>query len=518
MITPEQLKEFEEYKKRTGFTGANTTRELSGFDLIDKMIAEKEYANLKEAGLPSGKATTGDVVKSFGNTAVNVGKNLVEGYNQAGRNIGLETKALMESKNKNVGDISKNVGQFALRMAGHFMPAIWTPFTAVVEEAIPEHLKETIGKGVNEIANSNNPVSEKIKGTVDYLKSNYDKLDPDTQKNLEAVFNIATSLIGEKPTVAAGKALATEAKATAQATKLGAEKLATITKEGAGAVSENLAKRSAGKDIDRVWDIVKPKLTPTQQENLAKSIRTLDPESMKIVEKGVGPFKKMTLAPGKLEKEMIDVAHPYLVKVKNKLTGLANMKQGIIDKADNLASKLNESEAIWNQNELKGALNKMELPHMLTGDLNNSFNKTMAVILENAPKTNKKLGGLLDLRKKFDQVVSKEYPKIYTDEKLRPIKQAVSKTRSSINDLILSKIPKNDPNFVNFKKSLKEQHLLYQAVGNVSKKIGKMNENAIKNWVRKNPTKAALLFGAAGGLVTGGDKAVNAAAGLASGQ
>jgi len=152
--------------------------------------------------------TFGQVAGGFGQTALDIGKGTWEGYKESARGILGNIQELKEEAPKKEGiEQAKGIGEFALRSASDVLTGVWAPITATIETAIPEELKETIGKGIKAIEESDNPIAEKLTDTVGYIKENWEDLDYDTQKNLEAVLNIGLSLIGEKPFVKAGQAI-----------------------------------------------------------------------------------------------------------------------------------------------------------------------------------------------------------------------------------------------------------------------------------------------------------------------
>lgn len=256
-------------------------------------------------------------------------------------------------------------------------------------------------------------------------------------------------------------------------------------------LAKNLVPKSAEeKATQATWDMIKPELSKTELAQATKD--------GKIVSDGIlGTVKHI---PKGDEIKMIEIAKPYVSKVKNEFEAVANMRQGIIDEATNLRKGLDQSKSIWSQNNLKGAISSIEKPHMLSGDLEKAFDKTIKVVLDKASTAKKSLSGLLDVRQEFDKVVAKQYPNLYNgSESMNAIKTAIRDTRGAINDLIEKKLPQGmTVDGIPFKESLKKQSLLYDAIENVSSKAPKEGTNKITALVKKYPkTAAALKYSAA---------------------
>ncbi len=200
---------------------------------------------------------------------------------------------------------------------------------------------------------------------------------------------------------------------------------------------------------------------------------------------------------------MVKASAPLLDGVKSASEAVPKLQQGITDEATKLRAGLDQSNAIWNKNELKGAISAIEKPHLLSGDLEKSFDKTMKVVFDQAGNANKKLSGLLDVRQNLDKIVAQQYPNLYNSDTMTAMKQAITQTRSAINDLIEKKLPQGTTaDGTPFKESLKKQSLLYDAVDNAAlnaakgEKVGTNVVTRAEQAVKKHPIVSTAAAGA----------------------
>lgn len=220
----------------------------------------------------------------------------------------------------------------------------------------------------------------------------------------------------------------------------------------------------------KIWNLIQPKLTSLEQSEAVKSGQIFKTLTGKI---------KQTPDP-----EMINATRSYL-KTTEPIKATGQLQVGIAKEANMLRGGLRQSKAIWNKNELIGAINKIEKPHLLSGDVEKAFTKTLQATLKESEKSSKTLEGLLDVRQKFDRIVAKQYPKLYESDTLSPIKIAVKETRRAINKLIEAKLP-DTAQKAEFINSLRKQSLLYDAIDNVATKVPKVGSTALSRWAKSH--------------------------------
>ncbi len=335
----------------------------------------------------------------------------------------------------------------------------------------PARLATSLGEGVTQTFKTGGRTSASGK-TYDLpglapFKSFQSEADQKAQEGMNPIKNIATT--GGK-TVLAG--LETVGLASG------------VAKAGKVASAVNNSRNNA-----KIWNLVQPKLTATSQAQAVKS----------------GQIAKTGLM-GKviqiLDDEIVGVARQYL-KTTDPLKAVGQMQEGIATEANAIKEGLRQSQAIWNRNELTGALKKIEKPHLLSGDTEKAFVKTLNAALKEAESSPKTLDGLLDVRQKFDRIVKQQYPNLYESDTLTPIKSAVMETRRTINNMIEAKLPESAQKEF-FRQSLRKQSLLYEAIDNAATKAPKLGTSSFTKTGKY--AKSLGKVGAAGLGIGGGFK------------
>lgn len=154
------------------------------------------------------------------------------------------------------------------------------------------------------------------------------------------------------------------------------------------------------------------------------------------------------------------------------------MKNAQIESAQKIRAGLEDSQAIWNKNDLKGAMNDVEKPITVKSDptLNRVANGFKKAALNLASTADKNLPGLLDVRQGIDSLIDKEFPSnIYSKD--TPIGQYVRNFRQALNEEIASRLPDGTlPDGSTFKGELRRQSLLYDAIDNAAANGPKVGE------------------------------------------
>lgn len=198
-----------------------------------------------------------------------------------------------------------------------------------------------------------------------------------------------------------------------------------------------------------------------------------------------------------------------IVSLKNNAFENINKLQTAINNSSvKIRAGLENSEAIWNKNELKGVLNKVEKPITVKSDktLSNQAANFQKALLKLSEQSDKKTVGLLDLRQDFDALVRREFPNLY-DREMTPTRQYIQNLREALNSYTAKKIPSGKlPDGTLFRDELRKQHYLIKAIDNIAEKSPKEGSTAFKRFVKNNPNKLkALKYGATllGGGVIG---------------
>ncbi len=220
-----------------------------------------------------------------------------------------------------------------------------------------------------------------------------------------------------------------------------------------------------------------------------------------------GLLRKTTIAP---DKRLLDVADATKGIVKKGASGAENInavKTALNHEAESLKAQIKTVDHPYSFKELNAKLSNIEEPISLKGT---PFEKQIGAVKQAAMDIAKKKGGnissLLDSRKEFDALVSKEYPNLY-DKENAPMRNAITGIRNAMNDFIEKNLPEGNQ----YRDSLKKQSLYYDAIDNIAGKstgeVGTSKIGRALKVVKDHPVGS--LIGA--GVV---DKAIKATTGL----
>lgn len=362
---------------------------------------------------------------------------------------------------KDPNRVAGAVAETGLRVAGKVAGAAFAP--------IAEGFTSLFG-----IKNFVGGAAGKVIGAAGQKYSDWASKHPEAAKDLGAAFDIGSLLVGGEGESAA-KSVATEAK----------QGIAGALKGG---------EESAIRDV---YDVVKPKLS-SAEESAAKA------EGRATTE---GIMKKTVIQPTKQELEMAKYAKEAGVKSGNTFDkNIAIMKQSQKASADLVRQGLKDSKAIWNENEFKGVLNKIEEPITVKSDatLANQATHLKNAVDQLVDTATKKPEGILDVRQKFDRLIQDQFgSRIFSKDD--PFGKLVRSYRKAMNDFAESKIPDGAlPGGKTFKGELRRQSLLYDAIDNVSEtapKVGESARPALKKagqFIKKHKTAIEIGAGAVG--------------------
>ena len=269
----------------------------------------------------------------------------------------------------------------------------------------------------------------------------------------------------------------------------------------AGKAATRLEKGLQEQTLKEALDVVKPVLTPKEKTAALVSERG-------VVSKRILPrqFESTTLAPTAKETEMAKVVVNVVNKSKHPVDNIGALGVESRTIGQKIRAGLEESEAIWNKNELKARISKVERPISVKSDttLNRQADNFNKAIFKLADEADKKAVGILDVRQKFDDLVKKEFPNLY-DKEMTPTRLYVSRVRQSLNEFAESRIPEGRlPDGTKVTEELRRQHLMLDAKENIAEKaISVVDVPATKramNALRKN----VLVYAATGGILTFG--------------
>lgn len=160
--------------------------------------------------------------------------------------------------------------------------------------------------------------------------------------------------------------------------------------------------------------------------------------------------------------------------------------------ADELKQRIAQDgrDIIFPYKELAAKMSAVEKPIAIKSDkvLANQFELAKQSALKIVKNSGGKISNLLDARKEFDQLVSKQFPTLY-DRANAPMRSAITGIRNAMNDFIEDKMPD-----VGYKESLKAQSQLLRAVDNLSEKAAEeVGTTGLNRLADKHPLITGVL-------------------------
>jgi len=266
-------------------------------------------------------------------------------------------------------------------------------------------------------------------------------------------------------------------------TKAGRETTEAIVKPAVKAVKETAAVtgealETTGKKlltgvekqiVREAEDIISPKLTG-KTKDLALS-------QGRISDKGVYTLSKF-------EKEIADVASPFVKKGNTPQKNINNIVSEIKKESESLAKTLKANDAIFNTNQLKANIKEglKGVDDILIDEKRLAKAKDEIVeLLINEVET-KKLSSLWEARKNFDNIIDS---KLNAFAGVSTIKKDISlAVRQSVNDFIVSKSPQLAKDGKHpFSDAMSKMHRLYSAEKNIASKVlpSQLNQTVLSN-------------------------------------
>lgn len=344
----------------------------------------------------------------------------------------------------------------------------------------PDVIERPIIEAVKSVAETK-PVQD-VMGRYQEWKS----LHPENAKDLESFVNIVSLL----PIGAGGKVA-----------KVGAEEVLSTTGKLAGRGASVIEKSLVQESLDEILSIIKPTLTIKEKTKALVADRGL--VTNKVLPR---KFENITLKPTPKEIEMANVVKDVVSKKNNPIDNISALKETSKELGQKIRTGLEQSDAIWNKNELKSELKKIEKPITVKSDatVNKMADNFTKAILQLADDANKKPIGILDIRQQFDELISVEFPNLY-DKDMTPMRQFISKMRVTLNKFAESKLPEGQlADGTLMTQELRKQHLMLDASENIAEKTASAVDSSIikraMSALRQNP----LVSGVTGGILTYG--------------
>ena len=465
-----------------GFISAAQAQGQSSDQIFNYLSSKGYVSNGKITDTPTPAAPAPEpsyaskVATNLGNTFNQGGQNVMSDINNM--NSTVETGTTGQKIGGAVLDVAKTAGHLAGDVAG--------TAGGIIGSFITPLLPDSVKSGIGDVAKY---VSDKV--------NSIPGMTPDIAKGLGDVFNTLTLKGGEMGEPAIKGAVTNVASKGLETAGAGAEKVinaGSAIGEKIGLAPKSIeatgasASASALKDAT---DIVSPKMTAKDTADALAQGRG----------QGGGLFSKTKIAPDPMTIKTAEAVQGIVKKGVPASKNIANLRQSLTTEAENLKSQIQSVDHPYSFKELNAKLNGVETPISIKGT---AFEKQIGAVKQAAMTIAKKEGGtvssLLDARKGFDALVSKEYPNLY-DSASAPMKNAITSIRNAMNDFIEQNLPDN----MSFKDSLTKQSMYYRAIDNIAEKaVGDTKKTGIGKMLEKHPIlKEGLKYGTAG-LIGGG--------------
>lgn len=342
-------------------------------------------------------------------------------------------------------------GQSTIRRATSAVSEASSLPLKVASEALPDSVRSGISKVGSAAGGVINWLGDKI-GDSKALQ-NWTLAHPEAAKNLEEIAGTAANMGN-----IAGNILATEGIKTGVPKAVNA--VSDATTSIAGKIGETAGKLNPigekAASLSDATDIVSPKMTAKETAQALAEGRG----------SGGGLLSKTKIAPDAMTNKIAEATQGIVKKGVPASKNIANLRQALSSEAENLKSQIKDVNHPYSFKELNAKLKGVESPISIKGT---AFEKQIGAVKQAAMDIAKKSGGkisnLLDARKGFDALVSKEYPNLY-DSTSAPMKNAITSIRNAMNDFIDENLPDN----TSFKNSLNKQSMYYRAIDNIAEK------------------------------------------------
>lgn len=410
--------------------------------------------------------------------------------------------------------IAGRLAESGLRQVGNVAGQVGDFFGSFIQPAI-EKLGNDIGgsKAVQDFANgkAGNAITDNVSKASQAYQS-WSQQHPDAAKNLEAAFNTAGLVVGEKPAEQAVQATTDATKQAAGAIGDAAggvvEKVGNVMKTRAS----NADTAALADNLNKIQDTISPKLTAKETKLAMDQGRLIEGQDPTLLKNGtpdtVLPSDRVVKASQTINRNI-----PNAAKMKP-----SELYAALDGKISDTATKLQpEMQAIpltpatkakltsdWTALKTKQLAdpyisNNVNLPKLQANFENNFLNKTGVRNMNDYWETAKAYDASVPANVKSATSMSSEG---LQDQKSVWL-QNRAVLRNAINDAAngLGKTSK---------QAFSDMHDMYDAQTNLlsKAKVGTGESSKIVQWIKDNPVKAKVIGGAAGTVGLGGAAAV----------
>lgn len=222
-----------------------------------------------------------------------------------------------------------------------------------------------------------------------------------------------------------------------------------------------------------LWDNISPKYTTKE----------IQQKSAQGLEKQAGLLKETTYLPDKQEVELINTAKDIGLW-KNRVKNISIVRNEIENEAKILEKAVKEKPFVMPWQEVAKRIDQIEKPELVVWDLEKPYENIKKKMLEFIRKRWFKWEWFLQWRKDFDLWVQKQFPDLYSNDKLTPLKSAIIDVRKTVNDILNEKMWSDI-----VKKSLNKQHNLMIIRDNMASRAWREGENVLKKALKSQTGK-----------------------------
>ncbi len=437
-----------------------------------QVVPQHEPVQVHQSFMDKVKSAVVDPLKTGVDNAKSYVGNVVDTVKTNAQDLGNTVK-----KANSEGNLV-NVNQTSYGEAAHGANDLFNILFSPVTGA----LSPVIQKSADALSNNssfqhlaNSPVGD-VTAKVQQNVQDWLKAHPNSSETGQLLLNLASLIKG--PEAAGGVvnaadkgvgALADAGRTSATVVDTGLRKVGDLATQG----SEKLNQVIDNKATADQWDVLKPKLTPTEIADR----QLKNPETFQKSALG-----QTTISPNKGELAQIESTKGLISSSKTPTENIQAVKNGISQEATNLREGLQNTGATYTKSQVQGALNKIEPSTMITAD--STLNKAYALVKSKMVSLSGQGGSLdklINARTAFDSFVEKQFPNLYTSDTLTPMKSVITDIRQGVNDLIKSRLPEgNLPDGTNFAASLDKQTNMYRAMDSIASKTPKLDQTVLQ--------------------------------------
>jgi hypothetical protein len=209
-------------------------------------------------------------------------------------------------------------------------------------------------------------------------------------------------------------------------------------------------------------------------------------------------FGKIDITPVERDLQIAKAVEGVVSKKRGFIQNITSIRNEISKEADSVVRNLEKNKIPFSKQEIVTKLNAIEAPLDVQADavVAKKYEIAKEKFMKFVEGEDQTLSGLLKARKKFDKWVEEKIPNIW-DDSHKALHQALRDMRTTANDFIAEKLP----NGSTFKKSLRRQNLMYDAVSNIAEKSYKdVGTSALGRKIKSSPVlRQTLKYGGAVG-------------------